>query len=275
MQSLNDKYISIQGWMVEELKLKGNDLLVYAIIYGFSQDNESEFTGSLSYLATWCNSTKNGIQKNLKKLIDAKLISKKSTIKNGVKYCSYSCTPYNRVVQGIQQSCTGYTTELHGGIQQSCNNNIDINNRNKTIEDNIDKKNSKKKSKIDTKIESIEKKCLEYDLEDEVIELLSRFFRNLLENHKMVTDDKINAILIKLAKVNTKTQINAIQLSLDNGYMNIDPEWLQNKNNSYNGNGKCSKELAWRTHEEMQEAEKKRQEFIDAVKRNDPSLHKF
>ena len=275
MQSLNDKYISIQGWMVEELKLKGNDLLVYAIIYGFSQDNESEFTGSLSYLATWCNSTKNGIQKNLKKLIDAKLISKKSTIKNGVKYCSYSCTPYNRVVQSIQQSCTGYTTELHGGIQQSCNNNIDINNRNKTIEDNIDKKNSKKKSKIDIKIESIEKKCLEYDLEDEVIELLSRFFRNLLENHKMVTDDKINAILIKLAKVNTKTQINAIQLSLDNGYMNIDPEWLQNKNNSYNGNGKCSKELAWRTHEEMQEAEKKRQEFIDAVKRNDPSLHKF
>ena len=166
MQSLNDKYISIQGWMVEELKLKGNDLLVYAIIYGFSQDNESEFTGSLSYLAKWCNSTKNGIQKNLKKLIDAKLISKKSTIKNGVKYCSYSCTPYNIVVYSVQQSCTEYTTELHGGIQQSCNNNIDKNNRNKTIEDNIDKKNSKKKSKIDIKIESIEKKCLEYDLED-------------------------------------------------------------------------------------------------------------
>ena len=169
----------------------------------------------------------------------------------------------------------GRTTELHGGIQQSCNNNIDKNNRNKTIEDNIDKKNSKKKSKIDTKIESIEKKCLEYDLEDEPIELLSRFFRNLLENHKMVTEDKVNAILTKLAKVNTKTQINAIQLSLDNGYMNIDPEWLQNKNNSYNGNGKCSKELAWRTHEQMEEAEKKRQEFIEAVKRNDPSLHHF
>ena len=91
----------------------------------------------------------------------------------------------------------------------------------------------------------------------------------------MVTDDKVNAILTKLAKVNTKTQINAIQLSLDNGYMNIDPEWLQNKNTSYNGNGKCSKELAWRTHEEMKEAEKKRQEFFDAVKNNDPSIHHF
>ena len=164
---------------------------------------------------------------------------------------------------------------LTGGCQNSLHNNIDINNRNKTIEDNIDKKNSKKKSKIDIKIESIEKKCLEYDLEDEVIELVSRFFRNLLENHKMVTDDKVNAILTKLAKVNTKTQISAINLSLDNGYMNIDPEWLQNKNNSYDGNGKCSKELAWRTHEEMEAAEKERQEFIEAVKRNDKSLHHF
>ena len=163
---------------------------------------------------------------------------------------------------------------------QQVENQVQLNtkqsNTNKVnTKDNIDKKNSKKKSKIDIKIESIEKKCLEYDLEDEVIELLSRFFRNLLENHKMVTEDKVNAILTKLAKVNTKTQIKAIQLSLDNGYMNIDPEWLQNKNNSYNGTGKCSKELAWRTHEEMEESEKKRQEFFEKVRNNDPSIHHF
>ena len=177
--------------------------------------------------------------------------------------------PYNKELENI-------TTRSKESLQQDLrnpytNNNIN-NNLKQNTKDNINK-NSKKKSKIDIKSESIEKKCLEYDLEDEVIELVSRFFRNLIENHKMVTDDKVNAILTKLAKVNTKTQINAIQLSLDNGYMNIDPEWL--KNNSYNGNGKCSKELAWRTHEEMQEAEEKRQEFIEAVKRNDPSLHHF
>lgn len=177
--------------------------------------------------------------------------------------------PYNKTLENL-------TTRSKDSLQQglinpNTNNNIN-NNLKQNTKDNI-KKNSKKKSKLDTKIELIEKKCLEYDLEDEVIELLSRFFRNLLENHKMVTYDKINAILTKLAKVNTKTQISAIKLSLDNGYMNIDPEWLQN--NSYNGNGKCSKELAWRTHEEMQEAEKKRQEFFDAVERNDPSIHHF
>ena len=179
--------------------------------------------------------------------------------------------PNNKMLENL-------TTRPKESSQHDVRNPHTINNINNNLKqntkDNI-KKNSKKKSKIDIKIESIEKKCLEYDLEDEVIELLSRFFRNLLENHKMVTDDKVNAILTKLAKVNTKTQIKAIQLSLDNGYMNIDPEWLHNKNTSYNGSGKCSKELAWRTHEQMEESEKKRQEFFEKVRNNDPSIHHF
>ena len=34
----NENYILITGWMVNELKLKGSELFVYALIYGFSQD---------------------------------------------------------------------------------------------------------------------------------------------------------------------------------------------------------------------------------------------
>jgi hypothetical protein len=275
----NENYITIQGWMVNELGLKGNSLIIYATIYGFSQTNGCEFTGSANYLAEWCGCSRQTVMTTLNKLVANDLIIKTEKFKNNVKFCSYGVNLtggcQNSLQGDVKKFDRGMSKNLTGGCQNSLHNNIDINNRNKNIEDNIDKKNSKKKSKIDTKIESIEKKCLEYDLEDESIELLSRFFRNLLENHKMVTDDKVNAILMKLAKVNTKTQINAIQLSLDNGYMNIDPEWLQNKNNSYNGNGKCSKELAWRTHEEMEEAEKERQEFFEKVKNNDPSIHHF
>ena len=133
--------------------------------------------------------------------------------------------------------------------------------------DNI-KKNSKKKSKIDIKIESIEKTCLEYDLIDEVIELLSRFFRNLLENHKMVTDDKVNAILTRLAKVSTKTQINAIQLSLDNGYMNIDPDWLKVKSNSSN---RLPQELILNDTT----TDEGRENYRNLIKNNDPSIKHF
>ena len=274
----NENYITIQGWMVNELNLKGNSLIIYSIIYGFSQADDCKFTGSANYLTEWCGCSRQTVMTILNKLVEDKLLIKYEEFRNNVKFCSYSVNLTgckNSLQRGVKKFDRGVSKNLTEGCQNSLHNNIDKNNRNKNIEDNIDKKNSKKKSKIDIKIESIEKTCLEYDLEDEVIELLSRFFRNLLENHKMVTEDKICAILTKLAKVNTKTQISAIKLSLDNGYMNIDPEWLQNKNTSYNGNGKCSKELAWRTHEEMEEAEKERQEFFEKVKNNDPSIHHF
>ncbi|KKM94682.1 hypothetical protein LCGC14_1195780, partial [marine sediment metagenome] len=48
MKDLN--YYIVHGWMLNELHLKGNDLLTFAIIYGFSQDGESQFSGSLRYL---------------------------------------------------------------------------------------------------------------------------------------------------------------------------------------------------------------------------------
>mgnify|MGYP000830993025 CR=1 FL=1 len=43
-------YIVVLDWMVEKYHLKGNELLAYALIYGFSQDEESEYKGSYSYI---------------------------------------------------------------------------------------------------------------------------------------------------------------------------------------------------------------------------------
>ena len=48
-----DNYFAVQGWMVTELKLKGNALMLYAIIYGFSQTTNTAFTGSVDYLCEW------------------------------------------------------------------------------------------------------------------------------------------------------------------------------------------------------------------------------
>ena len=64
MSGLKDEnYINIQGWMVTKLGLKGNALLIYAIIYGFSQDGESMYTGTQGYLADWTSSSKETIRK--------------------------------------------------------------------------------------------------------------------------------------------------------------------------------------------------------------------
>lgn len=105
----SNNHITIQGWMITDLHLKGNDLMVYAIIHQFSQDGETKFTGSLQYLADWCSATKQGIMKNLKNLLDKGLIIKEDTVINGVKFVAY------------------YTTELHT-IQLSCTKDTNISN---------------------------------------------------------------------------------------------------------------------------------------------------
>ena len=90
----NENFIVIQGFMINELGLKGNELIVYAIIYGFSQDGENKYTGSLNYLANWTNSTKQGVLKSLKSLVDKGYIIKEEKYINGVKFCEYYTTKF-------------------------------------------------------------------------------------------------------------------------------------------------------------------------------------
>lgn len=114
-------YIVIQSFMVTDLHLKGTDLIVYAIIYGFSQAENQAYTGSLQYLADWTNCTKQGVMKNLKSLMQKGLIEKKETVLNDVKFCEYRVTKFNgkvnKVGDGVKQSLTV-------GSKQSLTNNI-------------------------------------------------------------------------------------------------------------------------------------------------------
>lgn len=50
-------YIVVLDWMVEKYHLKGNELLAYALIYGFSQDEESEYKGATPTSASGSAST--------------------------------------------------------------------------------------------------------------------------------------------------------------------------------------------------------------------------
>ena len=75
-----NNFINIQGWMVTELGLKGNELIIYAIIAGFSQDGESNFHGSLSYLSEWTNTSKQTVINCLISLQDKGLIIKNEFI---------------------------------------------------------------------------------------------------------------------------------------------------------------------------------------------------
>ena len=111
-------YFSIQAWMVTKLNLKGCERDVYAIIYGYSQDGESDYHGSLGYMAELTGYSKNSICTALKNLTEKELITKSEKEINSIKFCRYQI---NR--DSIQSICTP--------IQSTCTNNINNKDNNK------------------------------------------------------------------------------------------------------------------------------------------------
>lgn len=73
----NENYINIQGWMINNLKLKGSKLNLYALIYGFSQDGVNEYKASFKYIGGALGCSKRQAQRLIDQLVDAELIIKK------------------------------------------------------------------------------------------------------------------------------------------------------------------------------------------------------
>lgn len=69
-----ENFITIQAWMVTDLGLSGASLIIYAVIYGFSQDDENTYQGTRQYLADWCGCSISGVKKCLRQLQEAGLI---------------------------------------------------------------------------------------------------------------------------------------------------------------------------------------------------------
>ena len=84
-----NSYITIQSWMRTELGLSGNELMAYAVVYGFSQDGESRFTGSRQYIADWCGCTTRSVQTLLNNLTEKGFITKYEYTANNIKHCEY------------------------------------------------------------------------------------------------------------------------------------------------------------------------------------------
>jgi len=94
----DNNYIVIQGWMVNRLKLSGNELMVYAIIYGFSQDDKSGYEGGGKYLTASCGCSRRTLTVVLDKLLEKKYITKEYFFKNingkgQVTFCRYKTNP--------------------------------------------------------------------------------------------------------------------------------------------------------------------------------------
>lgn len=135
----DENYYQISGFMINRLSLKGVPLSVYAIIYGFTQDGENEFTGSLQYLCDFCGGvSKPTIIAALKKLVESGYILKREEIINGVQFNRYKVNlPLLKNFNGGgQNSCEGVVKNFKQGMQETLHNNIS-DNTTVDIKDNI------------------------------------------------------------------------------------------------------------------------------------------
>lgn len=123
----DENFVNIQGWMCSKLHLKGNSLLIYAIIYGFSQDGNSSFHGSLSYLEEWTNSTRQSIINVLKDLVDSELIIKTVSTPNNQYKVNLVYIDGKESLHTSKESLHSHSKEtLHNNIEENNINNIDI-----------------------------------------------------------------------------------------------------------------------------------------------------
>ena len=139
----SDNHVCLDGWMINELDLSGSELIVYALIWGFTQDGNQWCTASQAYIAAWANITVRGLIKVLNKLEEkGLLIKEKNTCRKGFE-CKYRAIRPSEEEQDSEQETEVNKVHIRG--EQSSHNNIEDN-----IEDNIDyKENIKRKSESD------------------------------------------------------------------------------------------------------------------------------
>ena len=135
----DENYYQISGWMLNQLELKGIQLQVFAIIYGFTQDGENKFEGSVNYLCEFTGASRSTVLRALNELTDKGLLAKEEIFRNGVKFCNYRVN-LTRVVSkcygGGVKMTWGSVKMTQGGSVKMTHHNIDIHNNKYNNSDN-------------------------------------------------------------------------------------------------------------------------------------------
>ena len=143
-------YVTIQGWMINQLHLSGNELIAYAVIYGFSQAENQYMTCSQEYIGNWCNLSRESTNRLLKRLIEKGLIIKKLSNKKGaIKVYEYKAITSDETSHVTSDETSHYNNNIikKDIYKQKRNKFNDFEQRNYTPEDfkNMEKRLLNKK----------------------------------------------------------------------------------------------------------------------------------
>lgn len=199
------------------LGIGGNDLLAYALVYGFCQDGKSCFKGSYEYIAAWLGCNRCTVIRVVARLEDAGLLRKEDRFVNGVKFCDL----YALIPEGVQNATGGgnlrptqwqNATEGGGKMQHHNNSNIkQEDNREKEIYKERKPSFNFRQSLIDAGVSS--------DTADQWLEVRKV---KRLANTQIALKDTLNEI----AKSGASAE-QCIRLAVSRSWGGFKAEWLQ------------------------------------------------
>lgn len=127
----SENYIVIPAWATQEpYNLKHNELIIFSIIYGFCQHKGQCFCGSISYLAEWVSSSRQGVSKNLNSLIKKGFIRKESAFPTNRYYIVNQTPVYEEFVNEDLNNVEIDVKKVDNECKQILDNNIDNNTNN-------------------------------------------------------------------------------------------------------------------------------------------------
>ena len=234
-------FINIQSFMVKDLHLKGNELMLYAIIWGFSQDGTSAFKGSLQYLMEWTNSTKQGVLKALKSLQDKGYVQKSDVNANGRRFCDYSVTKFNTGKQSLSKvnsvdnkvNIVDQKVNLVDDLgKQSLPHNI-VDNIENNIEDSISVEASPTTEPTTTTQKEVKHKHGEYNH----VLLTDRQYNSLVENYGQTIIDGYIQKIDEWIQLKGKSPYKDFNLAIQNWLKkdNVQPMITNNQNQDNGG----------------------------------------
>lgn len=222
----NCKYFVICDWMVKDLKLKGIDRDVYAIIYGICQHTGQEFYGSISSLCDMTGYSRQTVITALKKLVEQQLIIKTRENDDGKHTCKYiinseifntepskdNLLPSTKTIPPSKETIPN---NIYNNKTNNINNNIKYNtkvlynNVDSSTENNSFLKTSKKpkQSRYDKYISIIDDFMFNNIITDntEIKELLINHLNMLIEmnnaNNKQLYSNQYKGILNKFTEL--------------------------------------------------------------------------
>lgn len=202
-------YFIIYDWMIQELHLKGSELLIYAIIYSFCSANGTPFDGSLSYLSQRSGIARSNVVLALNSLINQKILKKEIH-----KISNLSLPFYMVVLKQDYQSCNKMTTHPILGPNNKVFKKEEIElykynslskKESKEREQNVSLSSNGNDTETDTK-----PKRLTFD------DILNSWVAKNIQEHRR---DEVKSLLVEWLKIRKASKVpntnKSIELNLD------------------------------------------------------------